>query len=72
MNNNKMFLCEIYCNDILIKEKTPYPSLKSIAEDLELSTNQIYDIYEGRVSKKYKSRFMPKISITKWTPNKSS
>ena len=66
-----MFLCEIYCNNILIQEKTPYPTLKSIAEHLELSTNQIYDIYEGRVSKKYKSRFMPKIHITKWNPASS-
>ena len=67
-----MFLCEISCNDIKIQEPTPYPTLKSIAQDLELSTNQIYDIYEGRVSKKFKSRFMPKIVITKWTPNKSA
>lgn len=60
-----MFLCEIYCNDIQIQSPTPYPTIKSIAQDLELSTNQIYDIYEGRVSKKYKSRFMPKIIIKK-------
>jgi hypothetical protein len=67
-----MFLCEISCNDIKIQEPTPYPTLKSIAEDLELSPNQIYDIYEGRVSKKYKSRFMPKIIITKWKQNASA
>ncbi len=61
-----MFLCEITCNDIQIQEPTPYPTIKSIAQDLEMSPNQIYDIYEGRVSKKYKSRFMPKIKITKF------
>jgi len=60
-----MFLCEITCNGIVILKATPYPSLKSIAKDLELSTNQVYDLYEGRVLKKYKSRIMPKIKITK-------
>ena len=63
-----MFMCEIVCNDIIIQKPTPYPSLKSIAIDLQLSTSQIYDIYEGRVSKKYKSRIMPKILITKGLP----
>lgn len=63
-----MFLCEITCNKITIQKPTPYPSLKSIAEDLELSTNQIYDLYEGRVLRKYKSRIMPQIKITKWDP----
>lgn len=61
-------MCEIICNDIIIQKPTPYPSLKAIALDLQLSTNQIYDIYEGRVSKKYKSRIMPKILITKGIP----
>ena len=60
-----MFLCEITCNDIVIQKATPYPSLKEIAKDLEMSNGQIYDIYEGRTIKKYKSRIMPKIKITK-------
>ena len=61
-------MCEILCNDIIVLKPTPYPSLKSIALDLQLSPSQIYDIYEGRVSKKYKSRIMPKILITKGLP----
>ena len=65
-----MFMCEIKCNEIQILKPTPYPTLKSIANDLELSIYQIYDIYEGRVSKKYKSRIMPKILITKGLPKK--
>jgi preprotein translocase subunit SecY len=44
---------------------TFYQSLKKIAEDLELSSNQIYDIFEGRTTKKYMSKMMPKISIKK-------
>lgn len=60
-----MFICEIYCNQIQVMKPTFYQSLKKIAEDLELSSNQIYDIFEGRTTKKYKSKMMPKISIKK-------
>tara|TARA_R110000765_G_scaffold425814_2_gene539683 strand:+ start:276 stop:473 length:198 start_codon:yes stop_codon:yes gene_type:complete len=60
-----MFICEIYCNGIQVLTPTFYQSLKKIAEDLELSSNQIYDIFEGRTTKKYASKMMPKISIKK-------
>jgi len=62
-----MFVCEIYCNNICVLPRTIYPSMRKIAEDLGLTTNQIYDIYEGRTIKKYASKMMPKISITRET-----
>ena len=61
-----MFLCEIIVDGIIIQKPTPYPSLKEIAKDLELSCSQIYDIYEGRTTKKYLSRIMPKITIKRF------
>ena len=60
-----MFVCEIYCNGIQVLPPTIYPSLRKVAKDLELTTNQIYDIFEGRTIKKYASKMMPKIHITK-------
>lgn len=62
-----MYICEIHCNDIQVLPPTKYKSIKDISKDLELSTNQVYDIYEGRTTKKYNSRMMPKISISKIT-----
>ncbi len=62
-----MFVCEIYCNNICVLPATIYPSLRKVAEDLELTTNQVYDIYEGRTIKKYASKMMPKIRITRET-----
>lgn len=60
-----MFMCEVYCNNIQVLPPTIYPSLRKIAEDLELTTNQVYDIYEGRTIKKYSSKMMPKIRISR-------
>ena len=60
-----MFICEVYCNNIQVMKPTAFPSLRKVAEQLELTTHQIYDIYEGRTIKKYSSIMMPKISIVK-------
>ncbi len=68
MKNKTMYCCEVKCNGITIVPLTPYVSLKQIAEDLELSVSQIYDIYEGRTTKKYRSKVMPKIYIRKGLP----
>lgn len=60
-----MFICEVFCNDIQVMKPTAFSSLRKVAEKLELTSNQIYDIFEGRTIKKYSSKIMPKISITK-------
>lgn len=64
-----MFICEIFANEIQLLPPTKYNSLKDISVALELTTSQVYDLYEGRTSKKYNSRFMPKINIKRFVNN---
>ena len=60
-----MYICEVYCNGIQVMPPTAFTSLKKIAEDLEMTANQVYDIFEGRTIKKYASKMMPQIRINK-------
>ncbi len=62
-----MFICEVYCNGVQVMPPTAFSSLKKIAEDLEMTSNQVYDIFEGRTIKKYNSKIMPKIRINRKT-----
>ena len=59
----KRFSCEIYCNGVCVMEKEHFTTLKAISQHTDLSYYQICDIYEGRINKKYKSKYMPKIKI---------
>ena len=45
-----------------------FTSLKEIAKECEMSYYQICELYEGRVGKKYKSKYMPQIKIQSLNP----
>ena len=45
-----------------------FTTLKEIAKECEMSYYQICDLYEGRVGKKYKSKYMPQIKIQSLNP----
>ena len=59
----KRFTCEITCNGHCVMEERIFTTLKEIAEECGMSYYQICDLYEGRIGKKYKAKFMPQIKI---------
>jgi len=63
IQKQKRYSCEIYCNDNCVMEKRIFTTLKEIAQECEMSYYQICDLYEGRISKKYKAKYMPQIKI---------
>ena len=62
LKNN--YECEVFTNGKCVFEKKQFTTLKEIAKELEMSYYQICDFYEGRIAKKYQSKYMPKILIT--------
>lgn len=74
MNNGRgsqkeeRFTCEITCNGNVVLPLKRFTTLKEIAKECEMSYYQICDLYEGRIGKKYKSKYMPQIKIQSLNP----
>jgi len=64
----KRFSCEIHCNGTCVMEKQIFTTLKEIANECGMSYYQICDLYEGRIGKKYKAKYMPQIKICALNP----
>ncbi len=61
------FKCEVVINNTILMPLTEFKTLRDIATELGMTYSQIADINSGRVSKKYKFKFMPDIRIQKIT-----
>ena len=64
LTEKKCFCCEVKINDTILMPLKQFCTLREIAEELGMTYSQITDINSGRVSKKYKFKYMPSIMIS--------